>query len=153
MGYNYRLSDINCALGVVQLQRFEELKSKRRQVFEMYREQLADESRLVIPQDPPDCEVNWFVYVVRLQDEFTQAQRDQVLEMLREEGIGCSNYFTPIHLQPFIQEMLGYKQGDFPITERIAERTIALPFCNNLTEKEIETVCETLKQSLDGIKN
>ena len=151
LGYNYRLSDINCALGIVQLHRFEELKAKRRRVFEMYREQLADEARLEIPQDPPNCEVNWFVYVVRLQDEFTQTQRDQVLEMLRNTGIGCNNYFTPIHLQPFVQEMLGYTKGDFPITERIAERTIALLFCNNLSEQEIETVCETLKESLDKL--
>ncbi len=153
LGYNYRLSDINCALGIVQLQRFDQLKAKRRQVFEMYREHLANDPRLVIPQAPPNCAVNWFVYVVRLQDEFSQAQRDQVLEMLREAGIGCSNYFTPIHLQPFVQEMLGYKKGDFPITERIAERTIALPFCNNLSEQEIETVCETLKQSLNQVKS
>jgi len=151
LGYNYRLSDINCALGIAQLQRFDQLKVKRRQVFELYREHLENEARLVIPQDPPNCQVNWFVYVVRLQDEFNQTQRDQVLEMLREAGIGCSNYFTPIHLQPFIQEMLGYKRGDFPITERIAERTIALPFCNNLTEQEIVTVCETLKQTLNKL--
>jgi dTDP-4-amino-4,6-dideoxygalactose transaminase len=152
LGYNYRLSDINCALGIVQLQRLEELKAKRRRVFEMYQQQLANEQRLVIPQDPPNCDVNWFVYVVRLQDEFTPEQRNQVLELLREAGIGCSNYFSPIHLQPFIQERLGYKKGDFPITERIAERTIALPFCNNLTEDEIETVCDTLKQTLNQVK-
>ncbi|MBN1844402.1 MAG: DegT/DnrJ/EryC1/StrS family aminotransferase [Sedimentisphaerales bacterium] len=151
LGYNYRLSDIQCALGIAQLRRLEELKAKRRRVFEMYRARLSGEQRLVIPQDPPGCQVNWFVYVVRLRDEFTPTQRDRLLERLRQAGIGCSNYFSPIHLQPFIQERLGYQKGDFPVTERIAERTLALPFCNNLTEEQVDTVCRALQKSLDTL--
>ena len=151
LGYNYRLSDINCALGIEQLKRLDEIKAKRRRVFEMYSERLAGDARLVLPTDPPCCDVNWFVYVVRLADEFNQEQRDILLEQLRQEGIGCSNYFSPIHLQPFMVERFGHKRTDFPVTEAIAARTMALPFHNNLSEQQVETVCDTLRRELDEL--
>ncbi|MBN2376827.1 MAG: DegT/DnrJ/EryC1/StrS family aminotransferase [Sedimentisphaerales bacterium] len=151
LGYNYRLSDINCALGIVQLSRMEEIIRKRRKVFECYKEVLADERRVVCPVDPEGCEVNWFVYVVRLADKFGQEQRDKVLEILRGEGIGCSNYFSPIHLQPFVAEQLGCGVGDFAVTERVAGRTIALPFYNNLTRADVETVSAGLRKAIDEV--
>jgi len=151
LGYNFRLSEINCALGVVQLGRLEEFIAKRQRVFDWYRERLADEPRLALPQAPADCRVSWFVYVARLTDEFTVQQRDEVLAYLREHGIGCNNYFSPIHLQPFIVERLGCGPGDYPITERVAQRTIALPFCNTLTADEVDAVCRTLRQGLDRL--
>jgi len=151
LGYNYRLSDINCALGISQLNRIEEFINKRHQVFQWYNQLLADETRLILPSEPPDCRISWFVYVVRLQDEFSDQQRNQVLDYLREQGIGCNNYFTPIHLQPFITERLGTQPGDFPVTEKISQRTIALPFCNNLTQQEVETVCAILKAALNKL--
>ena len=151
LGYNYRLADINCALGIEQLKRLEEIKAKRRRVFEAYSEHLAGEGRLLLPTDPAGCEVNWFVYVVRLAEAFGQEQRDGLLALLRQEGIGCSNYFSPIHLQPFMVERFGYKVGDFPVTEAIAARTVALPFHNNLRTQEVATVCEALKRGLDVI--
>ena len=151
LGYNYRLSDINCALGIVQLSRIDEIIRKRREVFEIYKEVLADEKRVVCPADPEGCEVNWFVYVVRLTNEFGQEQRDKVLEILRGEGIGCSNYFSPIHLQPFVAEQLGCGAGDFPETEKVAGRTIALPFYNDLGRADVEMVSVALRKALDEV--
>lgn len=151
LGYNYRISDINCALGIEQIKRIDSFIAKRRQVVEWYGKFLADEPRLILPTEPDGCEVSWFVYVVRLAEQFGQEQRDRILNYLREHGIGCNNYFSPIHLQPFIAEQFDHKPGDFPITEQIAERTIALPFCNNLTEKQVETVCAALRIALDKI--
>jgi perosamine synthetase len=151
LGYNYRMADINCAIGIEQLKRMDELIAKRRRVFDWYKQFLGDDERIIIPIDPEGCEVNWFVFVVRLADEYSGAQRNQVLDYLREHGIGCSNYFTPIHLQPFIAEELGCKEGDYPITEKVAQRTVALPFHNNLTEKEVETVCAALKMALNKL--
>jgi perosamine synthetase len=151
LGYNYRLSDINCAIGIEQLKRMDELIAKRRRVFDWYKQFLHDDERIIIPFDPEGCEVNWFVFVVRLADEYNGKQRNQVLDYLREHGIGCSNYFTPIHLQPFIAEQLGCKEGDYPITEKVAQRTVALPFHNNLTEKEVETVSAGLMMALNKL--
>ena len=149
LGYNYRLSDINCALGIVQLARIDELKAKRKQVAKWYQEILADDDRLIVPAEPDDCDVSWFVFVVRLADRFTLEQRDGILEAMKARGIQVSNYFPPVHLQPFMAEQLGYKEGDFPVTESVCKSTIALPFYNNLTKDEVAIVCKALKDVLD----
>ncbi|MFC1677662.1 DegT/DnrJ/EryC1/StrS family aminotransferase [Planctomycetota bacterium] len=149
LGYNYRLSDINCALGIVQLSRIDEIKAKRQQVAKWYREVLVDDNRLIIPTEQPNCDTNWFVFVVRLTENFDLDQRNSILTQLSDSGIGVSNYFPPVHFQPFIVEQLGHKPGDFPITEQVAARTIALPFYNNLTKDAISIVCTELKEILD----
>ncbi len=149
LGYNYRLSDINCALGIVQLSRIDQIKAKRRQVAQWYREMLADESRLIVPAEPEGCELSWFVFVVRLTEDFTRQQRDRILGGMRERSIEVGNYFPPVHLMPFIAGPFGYKAGDFPAAESASQRTIALPFHNHLTQDNIATVCKTLSGVLD----
>ena len=149
LGYNFRLSDINCALGIAQLARIEQIKAKRQQVAKWYQEMLADDNRLIVPIEPDDCDMSWFVFVIRLADRFSAQQRDRILELMKDRDIQVGNYFPPVHLQPFIVEQLGYKQGDFPITESVSERTIALPFYNNLTKDQTAIVCKTLKEVLD----
>jgi len=149
LGYNYRLSDINCALGIVQLSRLEEIKAKRRRVAEWYAECLAAEPRVAAPIEPAGCDLSWFVYVVRLAAGYGRQQRDAVLAAMIERGIQVSNYFPPVHLQPFMTADYGYKPGDFPITEDVAGRTIALPFYNNLARDEVRLVCRTLTEVLD----
>jgi perosamine synthetase len=158
LGYNFRLSDINCALGIVQLSRIEEIKAKRRQVAKWYQEILAADDRLTVPVEPNGCDISWFVFVVRLAEEFTGrrrkascGQRDRILQDMKDRGIQVSNYFPPVHLQPFISKQFGYKKGDFPITESVCERTIALPFYNNLKKDEVAIVCKTLKEVLDAV--
>jgi len=149
LGYNFRLSDINCALGIVQLSRIEQFKAKRRQAAKWYQEMLADDDRLIVPAEPDDCDISWFVFVVRLAEGFTRRQRDRILGAMREQNIQVSNYFSPVHLQPFMVEQFGYKQSDFPVTESVSDSTIALPFYNNLTYDEAAIVCKTLKETLD----
>lgn len=151
LGYNYRMSEINCALGSTQLKRLDSFIAKRAQVVQWYRRHLGDDSRVVLPNEPTNCRMSWFVFVIRLQDEFAVHQRDHILDELQKQGIGCSNYFSPIHLQQFMVDRFGYKVGDFPVTEHIAQRTIALPFYNNLTEQEVATVATTLKQTLNKL--
>jgi perosamine synthetase len=148
LGYNYRISDINCALGIAQLSRIDEIKAKRAQVAKWYQEMLTGDDRLIVPTEPPGCNISWFVFVVRLADKFTQKQRDKIIEAMKAKGIQVAIYFTPVHLQPFMAERFGCKQGDFPVTESVAERTIALPFYNNLTKDDIALVSKTLKQVL-----
>ncbi len=148
LGYNYRISDINCALGIVQLSRIDEIKAKRRQVAEWYREMLADDDRLIVPAEPADCDMCWFVFVVRLAEGFTAEQRDRILQQMQSRNIQVSNYFPPVHLMPFIAEKFGYKSGDFPVAESASERTIALPFHNHLKKDHLATVCAALKKLL-----
>lgn len=152
LGYNYRLSDINCALGIAQLERIEELLAKRERVAQMYNARLEDWQEVRIPCSSPEVKRSWFVYVVVLADRYSRENRDEILRELKGRGIGCSNYFTPIHLQPFYIEMFGFKNGDFPVTEHISERTIALPFYNNLGEPEIDFVVQTLKEVVSNLR-
>jgi perosamine synthetase len=151
LGYNFRLSDINCVLGLVQLSRIEEIKAKRKQVARWYQEMLADEDRLVVPAEPVGCDTSWFVFVVRLVSDFSLAQRDEVLGQMRARGIGASNYFPPVLSQPFMVERFGSAQGDFPVTESVCKSTIAVPFYNNLSRDEVAVVCEELKRALDKV--
>ncbi len=151
LGYNYRLSDINCALGIVQLSRIEEIKSKRKHAASLYQELLKDEDRIIVPTEGPGCDMSWFVFVIRLKEQYTQQQRDKVLSLMRDAGVQVSNYFPPVHLQPFMVNEYGFKNGDFPITEQVSQRTIALPFYNSLTEADANIVCAELKAALDKV--
>jgi len=148
LGYNYRLSDLNCALGLAQLHRIDEMLRMRDRVAGMYAVRLRDVPQVSVPYVSPHVKMSWFVYVVRLSEDYSRAHRHRILLGLRERGIGCSNYFDPIHLQPFYRELFGYREGDFPVTEAIASRTIALPFHNELTESEIEFVVSQLRDLL-----
>ena len=148
LAYNYRLSDVSCAIGAVQMQRIDEILGKRRRVAEWYRARLASEERVSFQKVESDCEMSWFVFVIKLADSYSEEDRAAMIEKLRSRGIGCSNYFAPIHLQAFYTRQFGYKPGDFPVCERVAARTIALPFHNHLTESEVDHVCETLRSLL-----
>jgi len=150
LGYNFRLSDINCALGLAQLSRIEEIKAKRRQVVAWYQEMLAQEDRLIVPQDGAGCETSWFVFVVQLAEPHGPDQRDRILHEMERQGVQVSNYFPPVHLQPFIAAKYGHAGGDFPLAESVSRRTIALPFYNCLTQDEIAVVCGVLRGVLDA---
>lgn len=146
LGYNYRISDINCALGIAQLERIDEILARREKVALLYNKKLKEIDEIETPPLEENKKISWFVYVIKLKDEFRREHRNQIINKLKEVGIGCSDYFAPIHLQPFYKKMFGYKKGDFPTTEKISERTIALPFYTNLQEEQIDFVCGTLKE-------
>ncbi|OWY71487.1 polysaccharide biosynthesis protein [cyanobacterium TDX16] len=148
LGYNYRLSDVNSAIGAVQMQRIGEILGKRSRVADWYRTRLASEDRLSFQKIQPECAMSWFVFVVKLADSYSEEDRAAMIEKLRARGIGCSNYFAPIHLQAFYKRQFGYKPGDFPVCERVAARTIALPFHNHLRESDVDKVCETVRSLL-----
>lgn len=148
LGYNFRLSDLQCALGLAQLQRIDEIIAARTRVYELYCKRLVGDSRLALQRVIPEAAMSWFVFVVRLADVYDRSARDRVLEEMRAQGIECSNYFAPIHLQPFYVERFGYKEGDFPVCEALAARTIALPFHHELAEEDVDRVCRTLSELL-----
>lgn len=150
LGYNYRLSEINAALGVVQMQRLDEILETRRRVAGMYMRRLMDFEDLVLPNIPESEQDrhSWFVFVPRLTSEFGHVERDRIIIGMRRHEVGCANYFPCIHLQPFYREKYGFKKGDFPIAESISERTLALPFHNHLDETRVELICHTLKVML-----
>jgi perosamine synthetase len=147
-GYNYRIAEINCALGIAQVDRLDEILTARRRVVDLYHDRLAGDKRIVLQQVAPGVRMSPFVFVIRLRDDYTREDRDRILDALRERGIGCSNYFTPIHLQPPYRERFGHAEGDFPVCEALAARTVALPFHHALTEDDVATVCDALTELL-----
>ena len=147
LGWNYRIPDILCALGLVQLERLEEFVAARQHVVDLYARHLGGIEELVLPPPAaPGQRISWFVYVIALSPQHTRENRDALLEHLRTRGIGCRNYFSPIHLQPFYRERFGLREGMFPVTESVASRTIALPFFNRLGEAAVVRVKDALAE-------
>jgi perosamine synthetase len=149
LGYNYRISDISCALGTSQLKRLDKIIELRRQAADHYSALLKDVPDVVIPTVLPDVtRMSWFVYVIRLADHLTQVDRDWLVTWLTDHGIQSRPYFTPIHLQPFYVQEFGYKPGAFPVTEYVAARTLALPFFTMITPEQQREVVMCLKGGL-----
>jgi dTDP-4-amino-4,6-dideoxygalactose transaminase len=144
LGYNYRLDEMSAALGRMQMERLEELLAKREQVAGWYAERLASLPGVEIPQvEPNTTRASWFVYVVRFTPEI---DRDKAARELGELGIPARPYFVPIHLQPYMVERFNYRAGDFPITEDLGQRGLALPFSGVMVEEQVDTVCRALHQ-------
>ena len=148
LGYNYRLDEMSAALGLSQLRRLDALVAARSRVAQRYLDALDGCGQVVCPAVAPDVDMSWFVFVIRLSDACSRDDRDRVLRTLRADGIGCRDYFQPIHLQPFVRDALGTRRGDFPITESAGDRSIALPFFPQMTANQVDTVVESLLSAL-----
>ncbi len=147
LGFNYRLDELSAALGCVQMQRIHELLSKRERVAAWYNERLADIELIERPIiSATTTRMGWFVYVVRIKPP---ASRDAVMRHLAASGIPSRPYFTPIHLQPFYRKRFGFQRGDFPVTERLGDTSLALPFSSVMTKSQVDMVCERLRESLE----
>ncbi len=146
LGYNYRLDEMSAALGRVQMTRLEELLRKRQRVASWYNERLAEIPAVeLLPLAPTTTRMSWFVYVVRFPPEIN---REALAKKLGEHGIPARPYFLPIHLQPYMVERFGYRRGDYPVTEDLGRRSLALPFSGVMSEAQVDYVCQTLRQIL-----
>ncbi|NLF30739.1 MAG: DegT/DnrJ/EryC1/StrS family aminotransferase [Planctomycetes bacterium] len=151
LGYNYRMSELAATIGVAQIGRLDAILRRRRQVASWYHDALADVEEIHLPPMTEPDKASWFVYVVRLADRFDHRDRQAVVDGLTSGGIGCERYFQPIHLQPFIREILGTAPGDFPHCERVSDRTIALPFFTTMRHDQVRCVAERLKAALAAL--
>jgi len=146
LGYNYRMDDLSAALGRIQMGRIEELLQKRQQVADWYSERLAEILGVEAPSLVSDTtRVSWFVYVIRFNKNLN---RDSVAARLTAAGIPVRPYFLPIHLQPYMVDQFGYRAGDFPATEDLGNRGLALPFSGMMSEQQVDLVCQTLRECL-----
>ena len=145
LGYNYRMSELQAALGLAQMERLDELIEARQRVANDYTRRLAGNTDLILPTLEPDVFMSWFVYVVRLSDRFTINDRNEIIRGLRRHDVGAGDYFPPIPMLPFYRQAFGYKPGDFPVAKSVSERTIALPFFTRLPERDVDIVCQTLE--------
>ncbi|GAC1636010.1 MAG: DegT/DnrJ/EryC1/StrS family aminotransferase [Candidatus Acidiferrum sp.] len=142
LGFNYRLSEVHAALGVAQMQRINSILARREQIARAYAERLSRSGSLILPPlDLPNRRISWFVYVIRLAERYSQADRDRIVEQLAAKGISCGRYFAPLHLQPHYRAT---SHGPLPITESVGAHTLALPFFNRITDSQLDEVCESL---------
>jgi perosamine synthetase len=159
VGFNYRLSDLHAAIGIAQVERLDELLNARENVAALYRELLTqlgaapagedDDGDIVLPcENRGDERRSWFVFVVQLP---AGADRDAVIASLGGRGIASKAYLPCIHLLPPYRERFGFKGGEFPVAERVAERSLALPFFTSMTESQVDRVCTALGEAL-GIR-
>ena len=148
LGFNYRLSEMNCALGCAQLERIAEILAKREAAASLYQQVLSAIPGVIVPAAADTgTRISWFVYVIRLANQ-ESGLRDRVVEALYAEGIRCGRYFAPIHLQP------AYKPWPLPfalpVTEAESMRTIALPFFSNISADQIALVAQALERALSA---
>ena len=148
LGFNYRLSELACALGIAQLEKLDELLAGRERAAALYADALAGIEGLELPCTDADGDRRgWFVYVVQLP---RGVDRDATIEALRERGVDSKPYLPAIHLMSFYRERFGHREGEFPVCEDIAGRSIALPFFPDLSEGEVAQVAEALAAVLSG---
>jgi perosamine synthetase len=146
LGFNYRLSDIACAVGIAQLERLEGMLADRARVASLYREALAEIEGLELPcEDRGGDRRGWFVFVVRTP---RGVDRDETVRRLAARGIQSKPYLPAIHLMSFYRERFGYRGGEFPVCEDVAARSLALPFFPDLTEAQVARVADALRVAL-----
>jgi len=148
LGYNYRLDEMSAAMGMAQMRRLDELLTKREQVAAWYEARLSEIPGVEVPiVEPYTTRMSWFVYVVRFDPKI---DRGAVADRLGEKGVPARPYFLPIHLQPYMAERFGWREGDFPVTEDLGRRGLALPFSGVMTEEQVEYVCRSVREVLSA---
>ncbi len=143
LGFNFRITDIQAALGISQISRLDEFVSRRHHLAARYNQLLRD-LPLTLPWQHPDTYSAYHLYVIRLQPDRLQKSRRTIFEELRAAGIGVNVHYIPVHTQPYYQQM-GFKTGDFPEAENYYESAITLPLYYGLTEEDQNRVVDSLK--------
>ncbi len=146
LGYNYRLDEVSAAIGVAQVERLGELQAGRARVADAYERELGGHDWVALPRAGANESVDWFVYVVRLDPRI---DRDGLIGRLAERGVASRPYFAPLHLQPFYRATFGFRPGDFPVTERVAASTLALPFSSRLADDDVQYVAAALREAVE----
>jgi len=145
-GYKYNLTDLQAALGLVQLARCKELWKSRARIAQKYTHALAPMEAYHTLPVASDVQHAWHLYVVLVDPSKLRIHRDQVIEELRERGIGTAVHFIPLHLHRYYREKWGYRTGDFPIAEEYFDRCISLPIYPGMTDEDVTQVIEALDE-------
>ena len=152
MGYNYRLTDIHCALGLSQLKKLDRFVENRREIVAKYQEAFKDTEEIILIKEESFAKSAWHIYPVQFDLTKLKIGRKEIFEQLAQMGIKCQVHYVPVHYMPFYQKTFGYKKGDFPITEQYYERAITLPLFPKLTNEEVSYVIESVKEIINANK-
>ena len=147
LGYNFRLTDIQAALGISQLKRLGRFISKRRSLWKRYAQNLKEVEGLKLPKEAVGNFSAWHIYPIQLDPGFIKKGRNAVFRELTQAGIGVQVHYKPIHLLSLYRK-LGYKKGDFPVAEKYFENTITIPLYPSLLRKDQDYIIRKVKESL-----
>jgi len=147
LGYNYRLTDFQCALGLNQLKKIDRIIQRRREIVQKYNSEFKDIIEIKIPEiNPIDSNPVWHIYMIQLNLDRLKVDRREIFEALRAENIGVNVHYIPVHLQPYYQKRFGYRRGDFPKAENYYSRAITLPVFPKMSDKDIDDVVAVVKK-------
>lgn len=148
LGFNYRLTDIQAALGLSQLKKLDKFRLRRRQIALHYMKQFSLIDEIMLPPDHENIDHAWHIFPVR----FRSLNRDEIYNRLIKLGIKCQIHYLPIHLQPYYQKKFGYKKGDFPNTEKYASRCLTIPLYPSMTDKMVKKVTLAVQEAISRDK-
>jgi dTDP-4-amino-4,6-dideoxygalactose transaminase len=149
LGFNYRLPDIACALGVSQLRKLPENVKRRQEIADHYSKAFADLSGVLTPIERPDVSSGWHIYPIRLQLDRLTVGRREVFEALRAENIGVNVHYIPVHLHPYYRARFGFRGGEYPVAEDAYERLITLPLFHGMTDLDMNDVVTAVTKIIE----
>lgn len=145
-GYNYRITDFQCALGLSQMNKLDHFIRRRREIAARYNEAFYQMEEIITPPQGNDAKPVHHIYVIQLRTEMLSVGRKEIFEALRCENIGVNVHYVPVHLHPFYQRQYGYRKGDYPVSEKYYDRAITLPVFPGMTGKDAEDVIKAVKK-------
>jgi perosamine synthetase len=146
LGFNYRLTDIACALGLSQLKKLEKNLLRRREIAARYEVALCDLKAITLPTVRPGVNPAWHLYPIRLNLERLSADRGKIFRALRAENIGVNVHYIPVHLHPYYRDRFGNRAGEYPIAEAAYARLISLPMFHAMSDGDVEDVARALQK-------
>lgn len=150
LGYNYRLTDIGCALGLSQMRKLEANLSRRREIAAKYTRAFSQMPGIIPPTVRANCEPAWHLYPIQVQSEKFKVKRAEVFRALRAENIGVNVHYIPVHLHPYYRERFGYRGGEYPVAEAAYESLISLPMFHAMTERDVDEVITAVTKVVEA---
>jgi len=148
LGYNYRMTDIQAALGITQLEKLDDFLARRREIVNRYNQEFKEIEGLIIPEQLENTNSAWHIYVLQLELEKLTADRKQIFEALREKNLGVNVHYIPVYFHPYYQS-LGYQKGICPKAERLYERIITIPLYPKMTDQQVDEVIKRIKSTIN----
>lgn len=143
--FNFRITDIQCALGISQLKKINKFLEKRREIVAKYKEAFKGVKEIVLPLEENYEKVAWYIYPIQVGKQI----RKKVFDSLQEDGIGVQVHYMPLHLHPFYKKSFGYKEGDFPMAEKYYEGAITIPLFPKMTDEDVKYVIQSVKKAIN----
>ena len=146
LGYNLRITDFQCALGLSQLSKLDRFVRRRREIAAQYTEAFSQLPEVITPREANDVKAAYHIYVIQLRTELLRVGRREIFEALRAENIGVNVHYVPVHYHPFYQRKFGYQRGDYPHTEHYYQRAITLPLFPKMGDQDVQDVIEAVSK-------